>query len=257
MPADTTTQAMRAQTTKHHHRQPTSTSALHRNGPQSARQLAVPLLLNADHLSVPEFERRYEAMQDDRKVELIEGIAITSPPISGDHGKANSLLNRLLGHYAAATPDLAVYVNTSVRLDGSNEYQPDVILRIESGKLAGAKSGASGIFEGRPEMVVEIALSSASYDLHEKKTVYQRNQIPEYLVWEVMDARIHWFGLEAGGYVLLPARPDGSTPSRVFPGLWLDLPALLRGDEKRVFRVVERGLKSAEHKAFIKKLAKS
>jgi Uma2 family endonuclease len=234
-----------------------STSALHRDRSQPALRLEVPLLLNGDHLSVPEFERRYEAMQDDRKVELIEGIAIMSPPSSDDHGKANSLLDRLLGHYAAATPGLAVRVNTSFRLDGRNEYQPDVSLRIESGKLARTRAGASGILEGPPEMVVEIALSSASYDLHEKKTVYLRNQITEHLVWEVMDSRIHWFALEGGEYVRLPARPDGATPSRVFPGLWLDLPALLESDEKKAFRVVEKGLKSAEHKAFVKKLAKS
>jgi Uma2 family endonuclease len=234
-----------------------STVALHRNRDRLARRLGAPVLLNGDHLSVPEFERRYEAMQDDGKAELIEGIAIMAPPTSDDHGKANSLLDRLLGHYARATSGVAVRVNTSVRLDGRNEYQPDVILRIASGKLAGTKAGATGILEGRPEMAVEIALSSASFDLHEKKAVYERNQIPEYLVWEVMDLRIHWFALNAGNYVPMQARPDGVTQSRVFPGLWLSLPALLAGDEKKAFRVVERGLKSVEHKSFAKKLAAS
>jgi Uma2 family endonuclease len=221
------------------------------------RPADAPLLLNGDHLSVPEFERRYEAMTDDGKAELIEGIVIMSPPISDDHGKANSLLDRLLGHYAVSTPGLAVGVNTSIRLDGRNEYQPDVILRIESGKMTRAKAGAAGILEGRPELVVEISLSSAAYDLHEKKAVYQRNQIPEYFVWEVMDSRIHWFSLEEGEYVRLKPRSDGITRSLVFPGLWLDLSALLAGDEKKLFRFVQRGLKSAEHKSFVKKLAKS
>jgi Uma2 family endonuclease len=237
----------------------TATVDKKRNGAagKRVRPANAPLLLNGDHLSVPEFERRYEAMQGDGKAELIEGIVIMSPPISDDHGKANSLLDRLLGHYAASTPGLAVGVNTSVRLDGRNEYQPDVILRIESGKMSRTKAGATGILEGRPELVVEVPLSSAAYDLHEKKAVYQRNQIPEYFVWEVMDSRIHWFALEDGEYIRLEARPDGVMRSRVFPGLWLGIPALLAGDDKKVFRVVNRGLKSAEHKAFVKKLAKS
>ncbi len=106
-------------------------------------------------------------------------------------------------------------------------------------------------------MVVEIALSSHAYDLHEKKAVYQRNHIPEYFVWEVMDARLHWFALEAGEYAPIKPRPDGLSCSRVFPGLWLDLGALLSGDEKKLFRALDRGLKSAEHKAFVKKLAHS
>ena len=233
------------------------TSALHRSQEQTTRQLAVPMLLNGDHLSVPEFELRYEAMQSDGKAELIEGIVFMAPPISDDHGKANSLLDRLLGHYAASTPGLAVRVNTSVRLDGRNEYQPDVMLRIESGTMAGTRLGAKKMVEGRPELVVEIAISSAAYDLHEKMAAYQRNNIPEYLVWEVMDARIHWFALECGEYARIKARSVGITGSRVFPGLWLDLPALLAGDERKAFRVVERGLKSAEHRAFVKKLAAS
>jgi Uma2 family endonuclease len=233
------------------------TSALQIKHPPTARRLEVPLLLNGDHLSVPEFERRYEAMPGDGKAELIEGIVFMAPPVSDDHGNSNSLLAYLLRHYAAATPGAASRVNTSIRLDGSNEYQPDVMLRFESGKMAGAKSGAGGILEGRPELVVEIALSSASYDLHEKKTVYQRNRIPEYIVWEVMDSRIHWFALEDGEYVRIKARPDGVTRSRVFPGLWLNLQALLAGDEKKAFRVVEKGLKSVEHKTFVKKLAAS
>jgi Uma2 family endonuclease len=233
------------------------TSALRIKHPQTASRLEVPLLLNGDHLSVPEFERRYEAMQGDGKAELIEGIVFMAPPVSDDHGNSNSLLAYLLRHYAAATPGVASRVNTSVRLDNGNEYQPDVMLRIEHGKIAGTKAGASGILEGCPELVVEIALSSASYDLHEKMAVYQRNRIPEYIIWEVMDSRIHWFALKGREYVQMKARPDGVTHSRVFPGLWLDLPALLAGEEKKAFRVVGKGLKSAEHKAFVKKLAGS
>jgi Uma2 family endonuclease len=233
------------------------TSALQIKHPQTARRLEVPLLLNGDHLTVPEFERRYEAMQGDGKAELIEGIVFMVPPVSDDHGNSNSLLAYLLKHYAIATPGVAARVNTSIRLDGKNEYQPDAMLRLDSAKMAGAKAGAGGILEGRPELVVEIALSSASYDLHEKKAAYQRNRIPEYIVWEVMDSRIQWFALKGRDYLPVKARPDGVTPSRVFPGLWLNLPALLAGDERKAFRVVESGLNSAEHKAFVKKLAAS
>jgi Uma2 family endonuclease len=221
-----------------------------------------PLLLNGDHLSVPEFERRYEAMQDDRKAELIEGIAIMSPPISSEHGKANSILGVLLGQYAAATPRVACAVNASLRLDGRNEYQPDVLLWIESGSLARTKVGADGLLEGRPELVAEVALSSHAFDLNEKKAVYQRNQIQEYIVWEVMDARLQWFALQHGEYVsLAPRRALRGLVvcSRVFPGLWLDLTSLVvgKGFDKGLFRTLNKGLKNAEHKSFVKKLAKS
>ena len=237
------------------------TEALHKGRQGGSRQTAAhpdtPTLLNGDHLSVPEFERRYEAAPDGARAELIEGIVIMSPPISSDHGKANSLLNHLLCLYADATPRLAVGVNASIRLDGTNEYQPDVILWIESGKMAQTRVGAKGLLEGRPEMVVEIALSSQAYDLHEKKAVYQRNQIPEYLVLQVKDQRLDWFVLVNGEYALLAARPDGLSRSGVFPGLWLDLAALATGNDKKVLRALAKGLKSAEHKSFVKKLKSS
>jgi Uma2 family endonuclease len=241
-----------------------STATIHKNRTgvvsRRVRPADAPLLLNGDHLSVPEFERRYEAMLDDGKAELIEGIVIMSPPISSDHGKANNLLGLLLGHYAAATPGVACAVNASLRLDGRNEYQPDVLLWIELGSMARTKVGADGLLEGRPELVAEIALSSHSFDLNEKKAVYQRNQIPEYIVWEMMDEpRLHWFALENGEYVSLTVRRDLVVCSRVFPGLWLDFPSLVvgKGFDKGLFRTLNKGLKSAEHKAFVKKLAKS
>jgi Uma2 family endonuclease len=224
---------------------------------KTARHARVPWLLNGDHLSVPEFERRYEALPEDQRAELIEGIVVMSPPISSDHGQANGLIAFIFGHYASATPGVVFAVNASVRLDGRNEYQPDVMLWITSGNIGGAAVGANGLLEGRPELVVEIALSSRSYDLNEKKAVYQRNQVPEYIVWEVMDARIQWFILEKGEYVLSEERADGTHRSRVFPGLWLNLRALLSGDDKKALRVLDKGIRSVEHKTFVKHLAKS
>jgi Uma2 family endonuclease len=230
-----------------------------RNGTpkKTARRARVPWLLNGDHLTVPEFERRYEALPEDERAELIEGIVVMSPPISSDHGEANSLMDRLLGHYAAATPHMAVAVNTSVRMDGKNEYQPEVMLWIKTGNMCRMRMGANGLLEGRPELAVEIALSSSSYDLHEKKAVYQRNQVPEYVVWEVMDARIQWFILENGEYLLSKERADGLHRSRIFPGLWLNLRALVSGDDKKALRILNKGLQSDGHKAFVKQLAKS
>jgi Uma2 family endonuclease len=214
-----------------------------------------PPLLNGDHLAVPEFERRYGAMPEIKKAELIEGIVVMSPPISNTHGEAHGTITYLLKRYAQATPGVSCGSNTSVRLDGKNEYQPDALLRIKSGKLSHSKVGPDGLLEGGPELVAEIAISSAAYDLHEKKAVYQRCLVPEYFVWQVVDSQIHWFALEQGNYVELKGRSDGVIRGRIFPGLRLDIRALVAGDEDKVSRVSEKGLRSAEHTAFVKRLA--
>ena len=48
---------------------------------------------------------------------------------------------------------------------------------------------------------------------------------------------------------------DGLYRSKVFPGLWLDPAALLRGDLAGVLATLDRGLASPEHAAFVAKLA--
>ncbi len=40
---------------------------------------------------------------------------------------------------------------------------------------------------GAPELVVEVASSRASYDLHSTFHVYRRNGVREYVVWRVLD----------------------------------------------------------------------
>lgn len=223
------------------------------NGAKSVRQ-TVPPLLNGDHLTLPEFERRYEVMPGNQKAELIEGIVLMTPPISSSHGEAHGSIAYFLKHYAQATPGVACGVNSSIRLDGRNEFQPDALLRIESGKLARTKVAPDGLLEDGPELAVEIALSSEGYDLHEKKAAYQRSQVPEYVVWRLLDSRIHWFALERGEYVETKPHHDGVVHSRVFPGLWIHLSALAAGDEKKVAKILGKGLKSPEHAAFIKQL---
>jgi Uma2 family endonuclease len=109
--------------------------------------------------------------------------------------------------------------------------------------------------EGAPELVVEIAASSAAIDLADKKRAYRRNGIPEYLVWRVFDRQVDWFYLVEGDYVPLPMETDGTMRSRVFPGLWLAVEDLLAGDMVRVLAVLQAGLAAAEHDVFVRQLS--
>ncbi|MEW6301960.1 MAG: Uma2 family endonuclease [Verrucomicrobiota bacterium] len=236
-----------------------STATIHRkratNGAKSRSAMRLLPLLNGDHLTVPEFERRYQTMPEDKKAELIEGIVVMSPPISNTHGEAQFTLGLILKRYANATAGVKCGGNISIRLDGKNEYQPDGLLRIATGPSARSHITSNDLLEGAPEFIVEITVSSASYDLHEKKAVYQRNGVAEYFVWQVMDSQIHWFALENGEYVELKAASDGVIKSRVFPGLWINTRALLANDDDKVLRALDKGLKSAEHAALVKKLS--
>ena len=77
----------------------------------------------------------------------------------------------------------------------------------------------------------------------------------EYLVWRVLDRAVDWFVLRAGEYQRLEPDGQGIVRSTVFPGLWLDVEALVRFDLAQVLRVLEQGLATPEHAAFVIKLS--
>jgi len=105
--------------------------------------------------------------------------------------------------------------------------------------------------ESAPEWVGEVSGSSVSFDLHTKMAVYRRNSVREYLVRRVLDKEIDWFVLRSGNFEKLTADASGILKSEVFPGLWLDAAAMVRGDMLRVLAVLQSGLASPEHAAFV------
>ena len=118
-----------------------------------------------------------------------------------------------------------------------------------------ARISADDYVELAPELVGEVSASSASFDLHTKLHVYRRNGVREYLVWRVQDRQFDWFVLRAGEFQLLKPGADGILRSEVFPGLWLDAAALLRGDMPQVLATVQQGTASPEHAEFVRRLA--
>jgi Uma2 family endonuclease len=152
-----------------------------------------------------------------------------------------------LGVYQAFTPKVELGDNSTVRLDLDNEPQPDAVLLIDGGQ---ARVSKDDYIEGAPELVVEIAASSAAYDLYDKKQVYRRNGVREYLVWRVYDQKLDWFSLTAGEYIKLEPDHDGIMRSQVFPGLWLATSQLLSGNMNEVLAVLQQGLNSVEHQQF-------
>jgi len=217
---------------------------------------SIPLLENGDRLTRAEFERRYHAMPHCKKAELIEGkVYMASPVRARKHSQPHAAVIAWLSDYWLATPGTELMDNPTVRLDADNEPQPDACLRLEEQLGGRSRITEDDYIEGAPELIVEVAASSVSYDLHDKKQVYRRNGVQEYLVWRVIDRAFDWFILQEGEYVNLPVDTDGILRSRVFPGLWLAVTALLSGEMATVVRVLDLGLTSAEHGAFRQLLA--
>lgn len=217
----------------------------------------IPPLESGDRLSRHEFERRYTAMPHLKKAELIEGVVYVSSPLRfKSHGEPHGDLIIWLGTYKVSTPGVELGDNATVRLDLDNEPQPDVLLLIDE-KLGGqAKISEDDYIEGAPELVAEVAASSASNDLYDKKRAYRRNGVQEYIVWQILENKVDWFSLQNDEYVTLEADANGVIKSRIFPGLWLDMTALLTGEMTKVLAVLQQGLNSSEHQAFVERLSR-
>jgi len=223
-----------------------------------AKSQVVPTLQNGDRLTVAEFEKRYAAMPEVKKAELIEGVVYMPSPVSTEfHGDPSAVLVTWLGIYRLQTPGTQHADNSTVRLrNGANQPQPDVFLRICQENGGQSRLDKKGFVIGAPELTAEVAATSANYDLHQKLHAYEKNGVQEYIVWRVEDDELDWFALNRGKYRRLRPSSKGHIESRVFPGLWLDAPALIRGDLTQVFAVAQTGLASFEHARFVEKLQK-
>ncbi len=200
-------------------------------------------LESGDRLTREEFEYRYERSPHIKKAELINGVVFVASPVRYRlHGVPHSQMMVWVGNYCIATPHLLMADNPTVRLDDRNEVQPDIILRLEESAGGQSRISADDYIEGPPELVIEIASSSAAYDLHDKKDLYCCFGVKEYLVWVVSEQAFYWYHREQGSYVQQQPDREGVLRSQEFAGLWLNLPALLQGDMKRVILTLQQGL---------------
>ena len=198
----------------------------------ATRSDALVSLEHGDQLTRKEFHRRYCARPDIKKAELIDGVVYVPSPIRADlHAEPHGAIVGWLYAYKGRNTPVRVLDNATVLLDAEgiqDEVQPDACLWID--EPGGPRLTEDHYLRGAPQLVVEVAASSASYDLREKKEAYRRNGVREYVVWRVIDRAIDWFELRDRTYVLREPDANGIIESSQFPGLRMHVPSMLAGD---------------------------
>ncbi len=204
----------------------------------------VPPLRDGDRLTADEFHRRYDAMPEVKKAELLNGVVyiMSSPVRYVQHGRPVGQIVTWLGVYEAGTPGVLSGTDCTARINNRNEPQPDAVLFLDQAHGGQATLDARGYIAGSPEFVAEIGASTIDRDIGPKRDIYEQTGVREYLLWDVDGDRINWWHLTDGAYQLLPMDGNGIIRSRVFPGLWLDVPALRAGDGAGVLATLNRGM---------------
>ena len=211
-------------------------------------------LVEGQRLDQPTFHAFYEAMPPGTRAELIDGVVYMPSPAGLEHGLAHVPVIVWLDYYAEQTPGLQVMDNASTILGWRGEPQPDGLLRILP-ECDGRTWDESGFVHGAPELVAEVSKATRYVDLGSKKADYERAGVQEYLLRAIDPDEIFWFAQAQGELVRRSIEADGLYRSTVFPGLWLDPVALLKGDRRRLRAVVDLGCATPEHAAFVARLA--
>jgi Uma2 family endonuclease len=189
---------------------------------------SIPPLQAGDRLTREEFERRWDLHPEIKKAELIDGLVFLEMTVGMDHAEAHGAAALWMGTYAATTSGVQMLDNATVRILDFIDVQPDVLLRRKSGGTS--ERSSDGRVSGPPELILEVAASSASYDLHLKRDLYLKAGVQEYVVWQVYEGCIDWWAREGDSYVPLETDERGVIESKVFPGLRMNVAAMLGGD---------------------------
>lgn len=142
--------------------------------------------MNAPALRKPEDRftwQDYLAWPDSERWEIIDGVAYAmSPAPSTKHqrvaGRLHALFDRLLSG-KGCTPFIAP---TDVKLSEQDIVQPDILVVCDPAKITPSH------IEGAPDVVVEIlSPHTSTKDLREKKALYERAGVREYVVVDPLE----------------------------------------------------------------------
>ncbi|HZZ81730.1 MAG TPA: Uma2 family endonuclease [Gemmataceae bacterium] len=215
----------------------------------------IPPLQPGDKLSRAEFLRRWEFHPEIKRAELIGGIVYMPSPLTRLHGVTDSTAATWLGTYRAHTPGTESGSNATTLMGDEETLQPDEYLRVLP-EYGGRSRNEGKFVAGGPELITEISVSSASIDLNQKFELYERMGVLEYVTILMYEQEIRWHRLTAKGYKQIAPATGAIWKSKVFPGLWLDGKAMLANDAAKVLATLRKGLRSPEHAAFVKRLAR-
>lgn len=217
---------------------------------------AYPLLFEpSDRMEREEFLARWQQMPKLKYAELIDGVVYMPAPLSPAHAAYDTHMHLLLSTYAARSEVCGAVANTTWLMIDSAPQPHAALFKLP--QYGGTTRIVEKLASGAPELIVEICLSSRSFDLGPKLALYQRAGVQEYLAVLLEEQRVEWRALSGGSYRLLERDQHGVFRSAVFPGLRLDEPALWAGDSTRMLETLDAGLASDDCKEFLNRLRRA
>jgi Uma2 family endonuclease len=147
------------------------------------------------------------------RTELVDGQIISMLPIGFSHSNVQAKLLTQL--YRQQDLQRFRIWPGGIRISNTGERYPDISV-VRPGLTN--QPSASDFF-----LLIEIADSSLTYDLTEKKKEYEKAGVPEYWIVDVTGKTILVFQMEHGRYTSLGAKSSGSLQLRDFPEVTINI----------------------------------
>ena len=138
----------------------------------------------------------YRSWRDDERWELIDGVAYAmSPAPSIKHQDVVLRLSIRIEQPLRGRPCRPFIAPTDVKLSESDVVQPDILVVCDPGRITPSH------IEGAPDLIVEVlSPGTSAKDLRDKKALYERAGVREYLVVDPLEQYAIRFLHGADGY---------------------------------------------------------
>lgn len=168
-------------------------------------------------------EKDYMLLEEGAPFQLINYDLIMSPSPNLYHQITSIKLTKFFLFFLEKTNNKGLFLTApmDVKLDEGNVFQPDLIYISENRKAEILKER----IEGAPDLIIEIlSPSNGYYDLRQKKDVYEKHGVKEYIIIDPMQQNVDVFVLINEVYALdQKVYQSGSFHSTVLPGFSVEL----------------------------------
>jgi len=170
----------------------------------------------------------YMLLEEGAPFQLINYDLVMSPSPIPAHQAISVKLVQAISNFLDSKDDngFLAHAPADVKLDDGNVLQPDILYISEERKNEIVKNR----IEGAPDFVIEIlSPSNAYYDLRQKKDLYEKYGVKEYIIIDPIAQNAELYLLKDGVYYLhQKAKNKELLSSIILPGLHFDLNKLFK-----------------------------
>ena len=169
----------------------------------------------------------YDLLEEGAPFQLINYDLVMSPSPLAVHQQILFDLSEIIVLYnITSRKGQWMYAPMDVKLDDGNVLQPDILYISEERKSELIKDRV----EGAPDLIMEIlSPSNAYYDLRQKKELYEKYGVKEYIIIDPIAKNADLYILKEGSYQLhQKAQKAEQLNSVLLPGLVIELQKLFK-----------------------------